>query len=1538
MTIDAVSLQKYGYLALAAYSTPGEASPDNLNNSLPSGIVDITKAVQDYGVKNQLASIGYSSTIYKDADGNIIIAYRGSHDPSDFANYADSLSDWLGNDIPLVFGDLGAQFLAAYTTYKQVCAYMNSEHMTGSISFTGHSLGGALADFMGALTNNEAYGFETLPVAEQVKNIVINGMNATSLLNTIGENLLEAVVSGNLISLTQAFYNVKINQDFAALSAAGFETSIPVLDVYGTTPESRSAGVGAYLTSGKAHFIDIDHQISDQYPFPLSNWVGANNETHLGNAADLTHPFAAIQMHNMALVQFILHLGLDSDGQYLFGNLQNAIPDFTGMFLSGSYANSNWQKAVIADMKKAPDSTSSLDVFSSSMMKIEGLNGDPDRTGPIKTALARLAMVYTSALVDHPVVTPSDMFSVPSQSEFSIDFSNLATLWPQQNASGGYVGLPTEILDAISKLLGSLYPDTENAIANSASDFMADPRNWVLSFSSDGSDNATLTSADGCRNLLVAAGTGSMAIGGNLNDVLVATGQDEILMGGRGNDVLVGLENGTAASYKDASAGIVADLGSSEVMDKSDNSIDLLCNIQQLIGSDYADLIIAGGPTTGVAGGGGDDVFKFEDMTSFLNLVALDGGSGHDVLQFGNAVGQGTDSAFNVSLVDGDFSGKTNIEEIDIYASGNHNLVLGGNASAATGETMLKIDASVLTASSNSLSVDGSGFLKDLSVLGTGGADTLIGGSGNDRFFGNGGADSFSGGAGDDYFTFLTGNTLAAAQSIAGGDGNDTIQVGADRLANGAPGNTTSMTFSDNQFATMSGIERIVLTAAGFNHITLGAKASLMTGGDTLTIDASQEIESSDNLTVDASAFTKKLSIIGTAGADILTGGTANDILLGGAGDDTLYSSGGADAFAGGSGNDTFFFKDQASFKAATLIEGDSGANTLRFGAASSMVTFTTNINDADFGKVSGISRILYVLHGAQTITLGANAGLATTGDKLSVYYNTTSGAYGDNLILDGSAFTKNLYVESGIGNDTLRGGAGNDTFYGGNGNDAIAGGAGDDYIDGGNGNDSIDGGTGADTLIGGAGDDSFYVPDVSSLAGYAQVSGGTGSDTILLGYAGSRQSNIDITDATFAHVSGVENVKLVTHGAYSITLGANSAGVTSFDGSNINDAGDSLAVDASTRTAGITLRGTAAADTLIGSAYNDDIRGNKGSDLIDGGAGNDTLTGGADLGQSELVMTYEYDVSTTIFPLASNAAFTVEGGGYYHQQMGGGSSAGVWTYHVTYTADWGANPSNLIDALNLQFGGSNFNATISNLKVNGASIALDASKFIASDSRDYIVSCTGDSISFVRRGPATQVPYYALPSPSNGYKPNDGVKADGDTFQFDSNWGNDTILDFNLGADRLVFTDPSVSESSFSYAMGPGTTGLLLTCGAQSIDFRGLSLSDINALQNDFQFSPTGPLLGTESVASPSGVTSLAMMQTDISAGTPAQPAATGSGTSALHSSLQKLIHGIAGMGASRGIASSTFADHSPSANEHHAFGGHAGAGRHSAMHNRAA
>lgn len=126
-------------------------------------------------------------------------------------------------------------------------------------------------------------------------------------------------------------------------------------------------------------------------------------------------------------------------------------------------------------------------------------------------------------------------------------------------------------------------------------------------------------------------------------------------------------------------------------------------------------------------------------------------------------------------------------------------------------------------------------------------------------------------------------------------------------------------------------------------------------------------------------------AIEGSAFADTITGGNADDTLFGLAGADVLAGGNGDDTLDGGLGDDT--------------LRGDSGRDTLRGGAGA----------DALYGG-----------NDVDTLDGGADNDLLDGGNG----DDTLLGGAGDDTLLGGN------------GNDVLRGGAGSDTLTGGSGDD----------------------------------------------------------------------------------------------------------------------------------------------------------------------------------------------------------------------------------------------------------------------------------------------------------------------------------------------------------------------------------------------------------------------------------------------------------------------------------------------------------------------
>jgi hypothetical protein len=83
---------------------------------------------------------GFRAHVYhNDATHEVVIAYSGTH----IAESGDLSAGWA-----ILNGHLPLQFNNAYAVYDAVREYLKAESIVARISFTGHSLGGALAQYM----------------------------------------------------------------------------------------------------------------------------------------------------------------------------------------------------------------------------------------------------------------------------------------------------------------------------------------------------------------------------------------------------------------------------------------------------------------------------------------------------------------------------------------------------------------------------------------------------------------------------------------------------------------------------------------------------------------------------------------------------------------------------------------------------------------------------------------------------------------------------------------------------------------------------------------------------------------------------------------------------------------------------------------------------------------------------------------------------------------------------------------------------------------------------------------------------------------------------------------------------------------------------------------------------------------------------------------------------------------------------------------------------------------------------------------------
>ena len=229
--------------------------------------------------------------------------------------------------------------------------------------------------------------------------------------------------------------------------------------------------------------------------------------------------------------------------------------------------------------------------------------------------------------------------------------------------------------------------------------------------------------------------------------------------------------------------------------------------------------------------------------------------------------------------------------------------------------------------------------------------------------------------------------------------------------------------------------------------------------------------------------------LYGDVGNDTLSGSQGNDILIGGQGDDVLYGSTGDDIYVFSKGDGVDYISDSGGIDTIQFCKGiRPGDVSIKRVAQGDHYNLELAIKDsADRIVVDDYFGHYYYSGFSETPQKKIDRvvfadGTVWTQDTI---YQRMHDITGTNDKDDIYAYDDGDVVYHGLaGNDTLHGGKGNDKLYGDDGDDVLAGRDGDDLLDGGTGNDYILGDVGNDVLIGGEGND--------------EIKGGTGNDTYI--------------------------------------------------------------------------------------------------------------------------------------------------------------------------------------------------------------------------------------------------------------------------------------------------------------------------------------------------------------------------------------------------------------------------------------------------------
>jgi Ca2+-binding RTX toxin-like protein len=295
----------------------------------------------------------------------------------------------------------------------------------------------------------------------------------------------------------------------------------------------------------------------------------------------------------------------------------------------------------------------------------------------------------------------------------------------------------------------------------------------------------------------------------------------------------------------------------------------------------------------------------------------------------------------------------------------------------------------------------------------------------------------------------------------------------------------------------------------------------------------------------------------GGAGNDILGGGAGNDTLTGGTGNDVFYGWTGADTLTGGAGDDNYGVENAGD---AVIEQADEGTDTVRsYRANYTLPAHVENLRLLNLGNPNGtgngLDNVLYANSGDNVLDGGTGADTLIGGAGDDSYVVESAGdaviesagegtdtvqsypaaytlpANVENLRLmgtgnlNGTGNNLNNVLYANAGSNSLNGGVGLDTVSyqyatagvtvslaklgaqatGTSGLDTLVsienltGSAYADTLTGNGGNNILNGWGGADTLNGGDGNDTLRISDLN----FKYLNGGNGADTLVLAGTG---------------------------------------------------------------------------------------------------------------------------------------------------------------------------------------------------------------------------------------------------------------------------------------------------------------------------------------------------------------------------------------------------------------------------------------------------
>ena len=722
------------------------------------------------------------------------------------------------------------------------------------------------------------------------------------------------------------------------------------------------------------------------------------------------------------------------------------------------------------------------------------------------------------------------------------------------------------------------------------------------------------------------------------------------------------------------------------------------------------------------------------------------------------------------------------------------------------------------------------GSVHDDILAGAQGPNLLLGGPGNDELDGREGNDVLDGGPGGDVLIGGPGNDTASYEYSFGVHVNlDSGEIrGGDAGGDTFPGRQVIEYVDEEgnlQQAEVPDIEN--LRGSEYGDVLTGTHGPNRLEG----LDGSDSLYGlGGNDELDGGSGPDKLK--GDAGNDQLDGGLHDDSIEGGAGNDELHGGPGDDVLEGGAGND-----ELDGGEGADELEGGAGADRLRGGAGIDIADYWSSEAGVEINLHDGTAR-------------GGDAEGDTFVGQQTIEYMNAEGNIRQAVVYD----IENLYGSEHA--DILIGDIGPNELYGNDGDDVLEGREGDDrligdrYIvginisprstrsddklNGGAGDDWLEGGGGADQLRGGPGEDTASYRVFSSAVEVrlydGTARGGQAEGDTFVG----RQTMEYIDDegnTQRVEVPDIEN--LLGSSGNDILAGAH--GPNRLDGAGGND-------------------------RLFGREGDDWLEGGSGRDSLEGGPGADVLRGGADID----IASYE----------SSNAGVVVRLHTVLEQGGKGGDAEGDTYNGETYTVtnDDGTNREVEVPDIRNLFGSEHNDVLAGDIRENriygqggddllfggpdgGPDVLFGGDgddKVYGGKGRDKLYGGPGDDL--LRGGPDNDVLDYVaytldlerstetdihVKRVRHDYG-NDQLEggAGDDYFYFYPDGGNDIILDFGNGEDKIVLTAFEEIQSVDDLTLQQQGDNLVIDLSAQGGDtITLLDFNEANILETHFDF-----------------------------------------------------------------------------------------------------